>query len=305
MGRDSHSRYCLLMNGIEEWWSSGERVAVELSGTERKIFVRRTGSGPALTLLHGFPSSSYDWARVVDGLAAKRALLLLDFLGFGASEKPSVHDYSITEQADLVEAMWAYAGIATTGILAHDYAVSVTQELLARNAEGRLAVEIDSICLLNGGLYADVYRPQPGQRALLDREQGPQISAQLTEQVWSTALGNTFAAGFDADADLADIWQSMIREDGHRLVHRLIRYMEDREANAERWATSLESTDVPVSFVWGMLDPVSGAHMAERVRERLPDAPFQGLDDVSHWPPLEAPEEVLAALALVRPEPSG
>jgi pimeloyl-ACP methyl ester carboxylesterase len=285
------------MDGIEGWWSSGERVTIELRGTERKIFAHRTGSGPAMTLLHGFPSSSYDWAAVVERLAAQHTLLLFDFLGFGASEKPSGHDYSIGEQTDLVEAMWAHAGISTTGILAHDYAVSVTQELLARRAEGRLAVEIDSVCLLNGGLYADVYRPQPGQRALLDREQGPRISAQLTEDVWSTALRNTFAATFDADADLADIWRSMVREDGHRLIHRLIRYMEDREANATRWATSLETTDVPTSFVWGMLDPVSGAHMAERIRERLPHAPFLGLDDVSHWPTLEAPGKVLAALA--------
>ena len=36
---------------------------------------------------------------------------------------------------------------------------------------------------------------------------------------------------------------------------------------------ALEETDVPLSFVWGMLDPVSGAHMAERIRERLPESP--------------------------------
>jgi pimeloyl-ACP methyl ester carboxylesterase len=45
---------------------------------------------------------------------------------------------------------------------------------------------------------------------------------------------------------------------------------------------------------------VSGAHMAQRIRERLPDAPFCELQDVSHWPPLEAPERVAsAALAAV------
>jgi pimeloyl-ACP methyl ester carboxylesterase len=53
---------------------------------------------------------------------------------------------------------------------------------------------------------------------------------------------------------------------------------------------------VPLTFVWGMLDPVSGAQMAERIRERLPDAPFAALEDVAHWPPLEAPERVAATL---------
>ena len=58
---------------------------------------------------------------------------------------------------------------------------------------------------------------------------------------------------------------------------------------------------MPLTFVWGMLDPVSGAHMAERIRERLPDAPFTALEDVAHWPPLEAPERVVAALLRRRP----
>jgi pimeloyl-ACP methyl ester carboxylesterase len=37
-------------------------------------------------------------------------------------------------------------------------------------------------------------------------------------------------------------------------------------------------------------DPISGAHIAERIRERLPHAPFVALHDVAHWPTLEAPE---------------
>jgi pimeloyl-ACP methyl ester carboxylesterase len=36
--------------------------------------------------------------------------------------------------------------------------------------------------------------------------------------------------------------------------------------------------------------------MAERIRERLPQAPFVALEDVAHWPQLEAPERVAAAL---------
>src|SRR5205807_8250945 len=96
------------------------------------------GRGPAMTLLHGFPSSSHDWAKVAPALAERHALLLCDFLGFGASDKPSEHVYSLLEQADLVEALWAREGIASTRLVAHDYAVSVTQELLARDSEGKL-----------------------------------------------------------------------------------------------------------------------------------------------------------------------
>ncbi len=285
------------VDGIEEWWSDGERVRVRLGGADRAIFVRRMGSGPAMTMLHGFPSSSHDWARIAPALAKRHRLLLFDFLGFGASEKPADHDYSIHEQADLVEALWALEGIVSTVVVAHDYAVSVTQELLARRAEGALAVDLVAVHLLNGGLYPDLHRPEPGQLMLLDPEQGPRLSAGLTEELFAMALRPTFAAGFDAASDdSVEIWRANARDGGQAIMYRLIRYITDRGLHSERWVTALEGADVPLAFMWGMLDPVSGAHMAERVRERLPGAPFLALHNVGHWPALEAPEQVAGAV---------
>jgi pimeloyl-ACP methyl ester carboxylesterase len=284
------------MDRLAQWWEDGRRLALSVGEEERTIFVRRMGEGPAITLLHGFPSSSHDWAKVAPALERTHTLLLPDFLGFGASEKPADHDYSLHEQADIVEAVWAYEGLTSTVLLAHDYAVSVAQELLARRAEDRLAVDLRAVHLLNGGLYPDLHRPEPTQTALLDPKHGPQLSALLTEELFVAALRPTFAETFDAAADSADIWQATSRDGGQRIAHLLIRYIRDRERHSQRWVSALQGTDVPLAFVWGMLDPVSGAHMAERIRERLPHAPMLALDDVSHWPPLEAPERVATAV---------
>jgi pimeloyl-ACP methyl ester carboxylesterase len=281
---------------LSEWWEGGERVRLAFGEGEHAIFVRREGSGPSMTLLHGFPSSSHDWAKVTPALAERRALLLADFLGFGASDKPPDHTYSIHEQADLVQALWAREQIDSTVLVAHDYGVSVAQELLARRAAGSLPVEFPSLHLLNGGLYPDLHRPQPVQTALLDPQQGPQLSSGLTEELFVTALKPTFAEGFDAAADSAEIWRSLARDGGQLILYRLIRYMADRTEHAERWVSALESTDVPLAFAWGMLDPISGAHVAERIRERLPASPLLALAQVSHWPALEAPDSVTAAL---------
>jgi pimeloyl-ACP methyl ester carboxylesterase len=283
--------------GIEQWWAEGERVPLRFGDAEREIFVRRLGAGPRMTLLHGFPSSSHDWAKVAPVLAQHHELLMPDFLGFGASEKPADHEYSLHEQADLVVALWEQAGVTRTIVVAHDYAVSVAQELLARRAEGELAVELDRVHLLNGGLYPDLHRPQPIQTALLDPEQGPKIGPNLSAEVLANGLAPTFAPGFDGEADSAEIWRGLTRDDGQLILHRLIRYMPDRVANAERWVGALETTDVPLAFIWGMGDPISGAHIAQRIHERRPDAPLLALDDVGHWPPLEAPAEVAAALS--------
>ncbi len=150
--------------------------------------------------------------------------------------------------------------------------------------------------LLNGGLYPDLHRPLPTQTALLDPELGPQLSAAITRELFIEGLTATFAEGFDRAPDSAEMWQGMSRDDGQRIIHLLVRYISDRATYGERWVTALEGTDVPLAFVWGMLDPISGAHMAERIRERLPGAPFLALDDVAHWPPLEAPDRVAAAV---------
>jgi pimeloyl-ACP methyl ester carboxylesterase len=285
------------VTGIEQWWADGEHVELAI-GPVHRVFVRRMGEAgaPLITLLHGFPSSSHDFAKIAPALAKDHALLMMDFLGFGASDKPRDHAYSIHEQADLVESLWAHDGVTTTRVIAHDYAVSVTQELLARDT----VVTIEHAHFMNGGLYPDLHRPQPVQTALLDPEQGPKIGELMTEEAMVAALKPTFPPDYDHTADAIEIWKSMRRDDGQLNMYLLIRYILDRREHEQRWVGALENADVPRAFTWGMLDPVSGAHMAERIRERLPHAPFTALDDVGHWPPLEAPDRVVESVLFNR-----
>jgi pimeloyl-ACP methyl ester carboxylesterase len=271
---------------IEDWFAAGERV--EAGG--RRIFERVAGpeGRPWLTLLHGFPTCSWDWSPVADELAAERRLLMWDFLGFGDSDKPADHTYSIHEQADLAEAIWRRHGIERTALVVHDYAVSVGQELLARRAEGALEVEIERIAFLNGGLYPDMHRALLVQKALLHPRSGPLVARTINERALARSLRRVFAHP-PSDAELHEHWLGIERHGGARVQHLVIRYIEDRLRHAERWTGALEGTDVPRRFVWGMLDPVSGAHMAERIVERVPPGELHALADVGHYPQLEAP----------------
>jgi pimeloyl-ACP methyl ester carboxylesterase len=79
-------------------------------------------------------------------------------------------------------------------------------------------------------------------------------------------------------------------------MHDLLHYVADRREHRARWCGALEETEVPMTFVWGDLDPVSGAHMIEGVEERVSGARIVRLADVGHWPLLEAPHEVAAAV---------
>jgi pimeloyl-ACP methyl ester carboxylesterase len=287
------------MKTFASWSAQGERIPLrDADGTKRRIFCfRRRAAGPHVTLLHGFPTSSFDWAAAIDRLTGFH-LLSFDFLGFGGSDKPADHVYSLAEQADFTEQVWSHHGVERTFLVAHDYAVSVGQELLARRREGRSAVDLAGVLFLNGGLYPDLHRALPAQEALLDPVHGPQLSQRIGEETFIASLRMTFSAAHTpTDEEFHQLWLSVAERDGQRIAHRLIHYIPDRRANAERWAGALETADLPLRFVWGMVDPVSGAHVVPRLRQRLPAAPILCLEDVGHWPAIEAPEVVARSIA--------
>lgn len=280
----------------DDWLAGGRRVRLPRLG--HAVFVRLDGpaDGPVVTLLHGFPTSSYDWAGVVPALtAAGRRVLSLDFLGFGESDKPARHRYAITEQTDLVEEVWQLEGIDRSSVVAHNYAVCVAQELLSRAGDGPAAVTVDRVVFLNGGVYPDLHQPLRVQR-LLRSPAGPLLARVLSERVLARSLA-TICAKPLGPAVVHDLWRAVSGRNGKATYHRLLHYIDDRKTSGERWVSAMESADVPLSFVWGPQDPVSGGHVLTRLRERLPGAGFAVFDDVGHYPQLEAPERVGPALA--------
>jgi pimeloyl-ACP methyl ester carboxylesterase len=288
------------MERLQAWRDGGTFVTCPCGtaarGAPHRVWTRVDGDGgPWVTVIHGFPTSSWDMVDVVEMLRHDHRVLALDMIGFGESDRPGDHVYSITEQAYAVAAAWQDRGITRTALLAHDLGASVAQELLWRDLQGNLGVALDWCVLANGGIYPDLHRPLDFQTALADPERGPQVSAGLTEESMGLLLQLTFGTRRTLDAaEQHAMWDTISRHDGHRNMHLLIRYMEERRERERDWVGALESTRVPLGFAWGMRDPISGAHIAERIVERFPGAPRRLLDDVAHWPPIEAPDEVVA-----------
>src|SRR5262249_18061034 len=131
---------------------------------------RTEGEGPALLAIHGFPSASWDWHPMWAELVARFRVLAPDMIGFGWSDKPRHHAYSIMDQATLHEGLLRGLGMERVHILAHDYGDTVAQELAARQEDraraGEKGLIIESICFLNGGLFPEAHRPTKVQRIL-------------------------------------------------------------------------------------------------------------------------------------------
>lgn len=251
-----------------------------------------------LTFLHGYPSSSLDIAAVANRLGDDWRVVALDFPGFGASAKPADHTYTVHAATDAVERLWAATGLTSTVVVAHDYGVSIGQELLARRAEGGLDIDIPAVVWMNGGLYPELHRPTTGQQLLLDDDTGAEVAASLTEDLFVSGVAVTWGERRPMDpGEIHEIWASMDDDGGVALMHDLLHYIADRRNHAQRWRTALDAGDPPMTFVWGDLDPVSGAHMIEGVEQRVRDARIIRLSDVGHWPLLEAPDDVAEAIA--------
>jgi pimeloyl-ACP methyl ester carboxylesterase len=256
---------------------------------------REPGAERALLLIHGFPTSSWDWHKLWDALGAQfPRVIAADMMGFGFSSKPADYRYSIFDQADLFESLLAHLGVKRIHILAHDYGDTVAQELLARNLEAGKP-HIDSCVLLNGGLFPETHHARTIQKLLLT-PLGPLISLLTNRRSFDRSFSAIFGARTQPSAqELGEFWDLIRRDGGNRIMHKLIRYMPERLANRERWVGALRKTRVPLRLIDGPDDPVSGAHMVARYRELVPNPDTVTLPGIGHYPQTEDPQGVLKA----------
>jgi pimeloyl-ACP methyl ester carboxylesterase len=278
-------------------WRAGGRL-VEVNG--HKLFVRTgLGNGPPLVFLHGYPSSSYDWRHVIDVLP-EQEFACFDFLGFGLSDKPRDHVYSLMDQADLVE------GIVRQQIalVAHDMGTSVATELLARDLEGRLPFRLRSVLLLNGSMVIERASLTASQKVL--RSRFGAIAALLSnERSFRAGFGRLFSPDHPLSADeAADQWALLAHGGGNRILHRLTYYLNERVTYAERWHGALRDWGGELELAWGMLDPVSTEAVLDAVLGLRPHARVTRFDGLGHYPQLESPGAVAAIIARMTGSPA-
>jgi pimeloyl-ACP methyl ester carboxylesterase len=286
----------MLPASVAEWRDGGHFIPTSAG----IVFVRSAhGDGPTILMLHGYPSSSYDFRSVVPHLA-DRAWLTLDFLGFGLSDKPRPHRYSLLEQADIVQQVVAEATTGPVVILAHDMGTSVTTELLARDIHGRLPFDLQRVVLTNGSVILERASLRPSQKILRSRL-GPVFVRLVNRRGFARGFGRLFTKEHPLSADEAAAqWALLSHNDGHRIAHLLISYLDERERYAQRWHGAVRDWSKPLALLWALKDPVATTHVLDGLRELRPSAPVIELPLLGHYPQLEDPDTFAeAALRLL------
>ena len=255
-----------------------------------------------LLVLHGFPTSSFDYAAVLDGLRAGRRVLLVDMLGYGLSQKPD-RSYTMALQADIATAFVAELGLDRLALLTHDMGDTVGGELLARRAEGTWPVEVTRRVVTNGSIYIEQAQLTDGQLLLLSLpdellpEGLPIDAASLTRSLRDTFSDKTALVppGWPEDP-VPEAAEQIVHGEGHRILPRLIRYIEERRANERRFTGAIETDPSPLHIVWGLDDPIAVPAMVDTLLAARPDATCVRLEGVGHYPMVEAPALFLDAV---------
>jgi pimeloyl-ACP methyl ester carboxylesterase len=278
---------------VADWESRG--LYRTLSGFETftiDVDASETEDYEPLLIVHGFPTSSFDFRLVLPALSAHRRVLLLDLIGFGLSAKPD-QAYTMNMQADVVQAFVAETGLSRLALLTHDMGDTVGGELLARQAEGAWPVVITGRVITNGSIYIEMAHLSTGQEALLGLpdERLPD-SIPNDGSTMSTSLAATYSPRTAVDeAELSAAWELISHNGGHQLLPRTIRYIEERRRNQARYTGAIETHPSPLAIVWGADDPIAVVEMATRLHTARPDASLNILADVGHFPMVESPRE--------------
>jgi len=223
---------------------------------------------PVLLLIHGWPTSSIDWAAVASRLSARFRVCTLDFPGYGFSDKPPGWGYSLKRDEELIEFYLSEViGADAAVVVGHDRGDSVALVHAARCAEGRSATRLEHLVLSNGNIFLPLSNLTDAQRRILDRQSWPAIASALTASRLAEGLGaSTFSPPRKAgDPEVDALTATFAHRDGVAVLHETIQYLIERSTHEQQWLATLAQASFPVTVVWGLYDTVSPPRVASYV----------------------------------------
>jgi haloalkane dehalogenase len=263
---------------------------VEVGG--RKLAYREAGEGPAVLLVHGWPTSSFLWRDVMPAIARERRVLALDLPGFGGSDKATDVTYTYRFYTDAIEGFLDALGIEDVALGLHDLGGPVGVRFALDNPE-----RVRALGLTNTLLYPEDMTDMltqfvealqtPGMRENFTSAQGLEAALRLGTNAESSASAEAIAGmvePFGSDED-----RLALAKAGAEL----------EDDVTEALARELPALHMPVRVVYGKGDRIleSIEETVGRIQRDLPQAEVTGLDGLGHYLQEEDPERVGELLA--------
>jgi len=276
------------MNNLD-WKIKGHLISVY----NKNIFVIDKGkSKETLVILHGYPTSSYDYYKVLPELSKHYRVIIHDHLGFGFSDKPLDYSYSIIEQADIALQLWKQMGLTNVTLLAHDYGTSIATEILARHNKKQINLQINKLILCNGSMHIELSKLRIIQKLLRNKITRKWVAKLTNFSLYKKNLRNIY---FDkkkiSNEELQEMWFQLLHNKGEKIIHSLSNYINERYTFWHRWIGALKETQIPTKIVWAKNDPVAIDLIAELLALEIHNNKLFWINECGHFPMLEKPEE--------------
>lgn len=256
---------------------------VEVQGL--RLFVREAGpeGAPALLLLHGFPSASHQYARLVDALAGEVRVIAPDYPGSGQSELPAPGTparrlgATFDGLADAMEGLCQALGLGRFTAYLFDYGAPVGLRLALRHPEW-----IAGLVIQNGNAYEEGLSPLARRLSAL-RPGTPGAAGGVLGVLTPEAVRAQHLDGAQRPERVSpDGWTldvAALERPGRRELQ--VELALDYHANVAAypaWQAWLRAHRPPALVLWGRNDPFFVEAGAWAYRRDLPDADVRVLD---------------------------
>jgi len=252
---------------------------------------------PAILMIHGYPTSSFDFAALMMDLSQDHYVCALDTPGYGFSDKPQDgFDYSIFDDARLVDDYIRHVAVLDDfTLLTHDKGDSVGLALLAiYQAYDEQPYSINHHFITNGNIYLPLAQLTAGQRIMLNPIAGPVVSSLLDADRLANNIAETTFAGPLPQGEIEAYASQFAYQDGTRVQHEIILYLDERAEHEVAWLEALANSEIPTTLIWGELDGIAPVAVPDHVwmnylEHRAAAAAYWRIPCADHYLQVDAP----------------
>ena len=242
----------------------------------RRAYVK-TGTGPALLLLHGLGCDSTTWHPVITALARHHTVIAPDLLGHGRSDKPRA-DYSLGGYANGMRDLLTVLGIDRVTVVGHSFGGGVAMQFAYQFPERTERM----VLVAPGGLGPEV---TPALRAIT--LPGVRHTTVATLRLLA-ATRLTLLRDLDEAAAIVDSFKD---PRGRRAIRHVVSGVVDWRGQVVTMADRAYLTAaMPMCVIWGADDTVIPARHAAVAAELAPGAQVEVLSDCGHFPHKDHPQ---------------
>ncbi|HEY3190284.1 MAG TPA: alpha/beta fold hydrolase [Solirubrobacteraceae bacterium] len=218
-----------------------------------RSFVREAGDGAPVVCLHGVPSSSFLYRKVLAELAGRGLRgIAWDLPGLGLAERPVDFDSTWSGLGRFCVAAVDALDLDRFHLVVHDIGGPVGFELAAAMPD-----RVASLTVLNTLVEVDTFKRPWSMEPFARRGLGEVYLRTLTKPVFRTLMRLQGIEDMSAvSKDELDAYVDLLRgDDGGAAFLRIMRGFERTAAKRALYESVLRDVPYPVQIVWGDRDP--------------------------------------------------